>query len=398
MNVRLFKPSVGEEELNRIREVFQRAWLGLGPTVSEFEQAWSRYVGTPTSVGVNSGTAALHLALGAFRFPEGKKVLVPSLTFVASATAILYNRLHPVFVDVDPVTLQMDPEDLERKADGSCVAVVVVHYGGHAAPMGRILEVAARKGLKVIEDCAHCPGGEYPGEPGDDGGLVGGKLGTLGDVGCYSFEEKKGMTTGDGGMISSPDSELIEPLRAHRWIGIDKDTWRREKKLTQGEDDPRHWHYEVGVLGYKYNMNDLMAAIGMAQLEKLDGFNARKRELLARYLDGLNAVTGVEPLFPYRLPGSSYWMFGVRLPEGGGEDRGAVRDSWVLHLKPRGIATGVHFMPIHLHPLFRPMWEGADPTPVASSLWERFLTLPLHVDLTEEEVDHVLEGLRSFQG
>ncbi|MEX2526817.1 MAG: DegT/DnrJ/EryC1/StrS aminotransferase family protein [Gemmatimonadota bacterium] len=386
MNVRLFRPTVGEEELQNIREVFDRSWLGLGPTVTQFEKAWSQYIGAPTSVAVNSGTAALHLALARYGFPEGKKVLVPSLTFVASATCILYNRLKPVFVDVDPETLQVDPDDLERKADADCVAMVVVHFGGHPAPMERILEVARQKNLKVIEDCAHSAGGEYP-----TGALAGRKLGMLSDIGCYSFEEKKGMTCGDGGMLSSPDPELIEPLRAHRWIGIDKDTWKREKGLAQEAAESRHWHYEVSVLGYKYNMNDVAAAIGMAQLEKLDGFNARKNEILTRYLDGLAHIPRVAPLLPYHLSGSSYHMFGVRLPQG-------ERDAWILHLKGLGIATGVHYMPIHLHPLLQREWEGADPTPVATGLWESFLTLPMHTALTDAEVDHVLHGLSSFPG
>jgi perosamine synthetase len=206
MQIRLFKPSVGQEELESIKEVFDRAWLGLGPKVAEFESEWTKYIGSAASIGVNSGTAALHLALTAFGFKPGSKVLVTGLTFVASATCILYNRLVPVFVDVDPETLSISLEDLERKYTKDCVAIIVVHFGGFPAPMDKVMEFARLHSLKVIEDCAHCAGGEYGGK----------KLGTWADIGCFSFEEKKSMTTGDGGMIVSDDLNLIEPLRAYR--------------------------------------------------------------------------------------------------------------------------------------------------------------------------------------
>ena len=164
MNIRLFKPSVGEEELQKIREAFERSWIGLGPMVNEFETEWEKFVGCKMAVGVNSATAALHLALAVFRFPEGKKVLVPSLTFAATATAVLYNRLTPVFVDSDPVTLGMDLDDLQRKYDKDCVAVIPVHYAGHPVAMEKLMPWARERGLKVIEDCAHTAGAMYKGQ------------------------------------------------------------------------------------------------------------------------------------------------------------------------------------------------------------------------------------------
>ena len=315
MQVRLFKPSVGEAEIAAIREVFDRAWLGLGPTVGRFESEWSRYIGAEVSVGVNSGTAALHLALAAFNFPVGAKVLVPAITFVSTATAALYNRLEPVFVDVDPDTLGLDLDDLEKKITPECVAVMPVHFGGHPVPMDRLMAIARRHGLKVVEDCAHCAGGSYQGR----------KLGMWGDIGCFSFEEKKGMTTGDGGMICSNNPALVTPLRAHRWVGIDRDTWRRSSQYTAAEDDDAlHWHYEVAVLGYKYNMNDLMAAIGLVQLAKLDRMNQRRAAIIARYLDGISGIQYLRPLLPYDLSGSAYWLFGVRCD---------ARDQLILHLR-----------------------------------------------------------------
>lgn len=375
LQVRLFKPSVGKEELANIQEVFDRAWLGLGPLVGEFEREWNRYIGASSSVGVNSGTAALHLALTAFGFPEGAKVLVPAMTFVATASAVLYNRLEPVFVDADPVTLSLSLEDLERKITPDCVAVMPVHFAGHPVPMDRLLEFARRHHLKVIEDCAHCAGGAFNGK----------KLGTWGDIGCFSFEEKKSMTTGDGGMITSDQPDLVEPLRANRWVGIDKDTWKRNAGYTDAHaTDTRHWYYEVAVLGYKYNMNDLMAAIGLAQLKKLDRMNERRSAIIRRYLNGLEGCRAVQPLLPYHLENSAYWIFGVRCQR---------RDQLLLYLKGRGIATGVHYTPISMHPLFH---RYSSPIPRAQEIYETMLTLPLHADLTDEEVDYVVDAVRQF--
>ena len=373
MKVRLFKPSVGEEELDNIRSVFERAWLGLGPLVAQFEKEWSKYLNVSDSIGVTSGTAALHLALAAYGFQPGSRVLVPAITFVSTATAVLYNDLEPVFVDVEPNTLSMSMEDLERKVDDKCVAVMPVHLGGYPVQMEKLIPIAKAYNLAVIEDCAHCAGGVYRGK----------KLGTWGDIGCFSFEEKKCMTTGDGGMLSSNDADLIEPLRAHRWIGVDKDTWRRTADYTNtGSLDARHWYYEVAVLGYKYNMNDLMAAIGLAQLRKLDRMNERRRTIIRRYLNGIDGCEQVQPLLPYGLEKeATYWMFGVRCQK---------RDELILHLKQKEIATGVHYMPIPLHPLF----SGYDnDIPVAKRIWQEMITLPLFPDLTYAEVDYVIDAL-----
>lgn len=375
MRVRLFKPCVGEEELANIHDVFERAWLGMGPLVTQFEHEWNTYLGTTCSVGVNSGTAALHLALAAWDFPPGSKVLVPAITFISTAVVVLHNRLEPVFVDVDPETLAISLDDMKRKIDDSCVAVIPVHLGGHPVPMDELMDIARYHDLVVIEDCAHCAGGSYKGK----------KLGTWGDIGCFSFEEKKSMTTGDGGMISSNHSERLDILRAYRWVGIDKDTWKRTSGYTDTTAlDARHWYYEVAVAGFKYNMNDLMAAIGLAQLKKLDWMNEQRRMIIRHYLDGIQGCTHIRPLLPYELDDSAYWLFGVRC---------AHRDALILHLKQRGIATSVHYMPLPLHPLFRAREVFI---PVALEVWNDMLTLPLFPELTVEEIDYVVEALWEF--
>ncbi|TNE51076.1 MAG: DegT/DnrJ/EryC1/StrS family aminotransferase [Bacteroidetes bacterium] len=374
MNVRLFKPSVGEEELQNIREAFERSWIGLGPNVNQFELEWEAFTGARMAIGVNSATAALHLALAAFRFPEGKKVLVPSLTFAATATAILYNRLVPVFVDSDPVTLGMNLEDLNRKYDQDCVAVMPVHYAGHPVPMEKLMPWARDRGLKVIEDCAHTAGAMYQGK----------MLGLWGDIGCYSFEEKKLMTTGDGGMMVTNDPDLFRDVKAMRWVGIDKDNWKTAQQYTTANRDAMHWFYEIAVLGYKYNMNDLAAAIGLAQLKKLPAMSRRRSEIIRQYMDGLRDVPGVTPLLPFEPENYCYQMFGVRADQ---------RDALMIHLKSKGIATGCHYTPLSIQPLFAP-WGNT--CPFVEAEYERFITLPLHADLTDEEVQYVLEGIKAF--
>ena len=375
MNIRLFKPHVGEEELRNIKDVFNRAWLGLGPKVQEFETEWSKYLGCKTSIAVNSATAALHLALTAFHFKPGRKVLVPDITFASTATAVLCNQLIPVFVDVDPETITISLDDLEKKCTKECVAITPVHFGGQPVQMQMLLDFAKSKNLAVIEDCAHCAGGSYKGR----------KLGTWGDIGCFSFEEKKCMTTGDGGMICSVNEELVEPLRAYRWVGIDKDTWKRKKGYTDTKStDTRHWYYEISVLGYKYNMNDLAAAIGLAQLKKLDAMNAKRSKCIKHYLNGIKCLKNIHPLLPYEPDNYVYWIFGVRSQK---------RDELIMHLKSRGIATGVHYMPLTLHPLFGKYNSGC---PVSKEIWQTFVTLPLHADLTNEEIDYILNALKEF--
>jgi len=374
MNIRLFKPCVGQEELDNVKKVFDRAWLGLGPMVEEFEKEWTSHIGTSESVAVNSCTAALHLALAVYGFRKGAKVLVPAITFVSTAHAVLYNGLEPIFVDVDPTTMTISLDDLERKYCKDCVAVIPVHFGGQPCKMEEIMAFAQGHKLVVIEDCANSGGGDYKGR----------KLGTWGDIGCFSFEEKKNMTTGDGGMICSKDPELMHPLRAWRWVGIDRDTWRRLKVNEGSHEDPLHWYYEVSVPGYKYNMNDLAAAIGLAQLKKLDWMNQRRAELIAKYQAGIKDCKTIRAGLPYRLPKSAYWLFMIRTPN---------RNKLIMHLKKRGISTGVHFMPIPLHPLYQAYDVDI---PVAKKLWTEFVTLPLFPELKDEELAYVVDALCEF--
>lgn len=372
MNIRLFKPSLGEAELQAIQGAFDRSWVGLGDKVREFEKEWSKFVGCKSSLGLNSATAALQIAVQAFGFTPGKKIMVPSITFAATAFAPIYNDLEPVFVDVDEDTVSMSLEDMERKYTKDVVAIIPVHYAGHPAQMEQILSFAKAKNLKVIEDCAHTAGANYHGKT----------LGTWGDIGCYSFEEKKCMTTGDGGMMCSDDEELLNYIKPARWLGINKDGWMRYTSDMNAEKaNAYHWHYEISLLGYKYNMNDLAASIGLAQLKKLPAMNQRRSAIIRSYMDGIKNLNRIKPLLPFEPEQYVYQMFGVRFQE---------RDKLILFLKSKGIASGVHYFPLYKHPYFR-QWEND--CPVAEKIWTSFVTLPLHVDLSDEEIQYILEAL-----
>ncbi len=378
MKIRLVKPYVGREELENLKGVIDRAWLGRGPLCKEFEDKWNEFLGIKASTAVNSGTAALHLAVLTFGFAKGKKVLVPAMTFCSTANAAIYNDLEPVFVDVVEETLSIDIEDMERKFTKDCVAVIPVHFGGHPAEMDQIVPWAHEKGMKVISDCAHVAGGVYKGR----------KLGTWADIACFSFQEKKLLSTGDGGMISSDDSELIEPLRSIKEAGMTTDTYTRYRQGQQGETkgDPAHWYYEVRQLGYKYNMCDVIAAIGLAQLEKAEYINKNRIETISKYLDGIKKCKHVKPAFPYDMS-TPYYDFMVRLKNK------EARDKFIVHMQHRNIATGIHTMPVPYLPYYRRF--NAD-VPVAMKIWEEYVVLPLYVDMLDEEIKYVVDAVFDF--
>ncbi|MBN1275019.1 DegT/DnrJ/EryC1/StrS family aminotransferase [Candidatus Woesearchaeota archaeon] len=378
MKIRLVKPYVGDDELKNLEGVMQRAWLGRGPLCKEFEDKWNEFLGVKASTAVNSGTAALHLALKAYNFPAGKKVLVPAMTFCSTANAPIYCGLEPVFVDVDEETLSIDIEDMKRKYDKDCVAVIPVHFGGHPAKMEEIVPWAHEQGLKVISDCAHVVGGMYKGK----------RLGTWADISCFSFQEKKILVTGDGGMISSNDPELIESLRSIKEVGMSKDTFLRFQQQERGESigDPLHWAYDVKALGYKYNMCDVIAAIGLAQLRKVDYIVKNRIDTLNKLLKGIEGLNHIKPAMPYDMT-LAYYDFMVRLSSR------EVRDQFIVYLQTHNIATGVHTMPV---PHFSYYRQFKADTPVADRIWEQYVILPFYVDMTDEEIEYVIKHVKEF--
>jgi perosamine synthetase len=368
----VFKPTVGQEEIDAVTEVLRSGWWGMGPKTKQFEDRFAEFLGIPHAVALNSATAALHLALKVAGV-EGGEVITTPMTFVSSNHAILYNNAIPVFADIEPDTLNIDPEDIRRKVTSKTKAIMVVHYGGHACDMDPILDIARKHNLKVIEDAAHGCGGKYKGK----------MLGSLGQFGCFSFHAVKNLATGDGGMITTSDLEAAARMRRLSWLGITKGTWDRV------EGKGYSWEYNVEEAGFKCHMNDITAAIGLAQLGKLEKTNGRRRHLAERYSRLLAAVDWIEKPTEKSYAHSSWHNYVIKVADP--EDRNRLMD----YLKTKNISTGMHYIPNHLYQLYKPYLNS--PLPVTDSVWKRLITLPLFPDLTDDEQEVIVNTIRNFK-
>lgn len=371
-SIQVFKPSYDCREVEELRLVLESGWTGLGPRTAAFEGKFAEYVGAKYAVGMNSATAALHLALVGLGIGPGDEVLVPTITFVSTAHAVSYTGATPVFCDVNRDTLCIDVKDAAGRVTEQTKAIIPVHYGGHPCDMAAIWGLAYAEQLKVVEDAAHACGSWYHSR----------RVGGLdSDATCFSFHAVKNLSTGDGGMVTTRLGWLDQKLRRLRWCGIDKDTWRRVADRPAGYG----WHYEVAELGYKCHMNDLAAGLGLVQLEKLEEMNHRRDVISILYDLGLGGVSWIECPVVRDGCAPSHHNYVIKVE---------CRDALNLYLKKRGIATGVHYMPIHLQPYYRSRWAGS--LPVAEEVWTKLLTLPLYPDLTDEEVEYVIKNVRSF--
>lgn len=363
----VFKPALGDEEIDAVAEVMRSGWIGLGPRTAEFEARFAAFCGVPHAVGLNSGTAALDLAMKLLGIGPGDEVVVPTITFVSTAHVVAQNLGTPIFADVDRRTLNIDPDDVARKLTPRTRAIVVVHYGGRPADIDAIRKIAGD--IPIVEDCAHATGAAYKGVP----------VGGLGAIGCFSFHAVKNLTTGDGGMLTTHDSAWAERARLLRWLGIDRSTWQR----AEGET-PYAWEYQVAELGLKCHMNDIAAAMGLVQLRRLDALNGRRRAIVERYYEGLAGIDQIElPSEDDAAFRSSWHMFVVRCER---------RDGLSSFLAGHGVATGVHYAPIHRYRCY-----GDQPSlPVAEAVFERLLTLPLYPDLPGDQVERIVDLIRSY--
>lgn len=368
--IQIFKPWFEEAEYAALRQPLETGWVGPGPKVKEFEARFAAYIGVKHAIALNSCTAALHLALLVSE-AQGREVLTTSMTFVSTNHAILYAGGRPVFCDIEPDTLNIDPRQLEQRITPDTRAVIAVHYGGHPCDMEPILDLARRHDLKVIEDVAQACGGTYRGR----------RLGSLGHLGCFSFESKKNLSTGDGGMLVTDDDAVAERVRKLRWMGISRGTWERFHNGHPG----RAWEYEVEEVGFKYGMNDIAAALGLVQLDKLERANSMRRRLVQRYRDAFASLEGIEPLAQRAYGQSACYSMVVKL---------AQRDALCDYLLTCDIESGVHFYPNHFLPVYRPYHTA--PLPVTEAVWQRILTLPLYPHLTEGQQDRVIAGIEHF--
>jgi len=367
-------PEIGTEEIQSVVETLQSGWLTTGQKVKRFETDFAEYIGSQHAVAVNSGTAALHLALDAVGIQEGDEVIVPTMTFTATAEVVLYFKARPVLVDCEPDTFNIDPLDVERKITAKTKAIIPVHMAGQSCNMDRIMEIARRHKLKVIEDAAHALPTRFNGK----------MIGTIGDVTCFSFYVTKPIATGEGGMAVTDNPEWAERMRVMSLHGISKDAWKRY--TNEGS-----WFYEVLFPGYKYNLTDIAAALGIEQLKKCDRFWQARKQIAAAYDDGFAAVPEIRR--PVRMPNTQHaWhLYIIQLET---ERLRIDRGEFITALKDQGIGTSVHFIPLHLHPYYREAF-GYKPEdfPTASRVFERIISLPIYPAMSEKSVQRVIAAV-----
>lgn len=370
------RPPLGEEEVAAVAAVMRSGWVGSGPRVQEFEERFAEYVGTRYAVALSSGTAALHLALLALELRPGDEVITTPLTFVATANAILHARAVPVFADVDPETMNLDPEAVERRITPRTRALLPVHLAGRPCDMDALREIAGRHGLHVVEDAAHAIEALHRGR----------HAGALGDAGCFSFYVTKNMTTVEGGMLCTDRAELADRARVHALHGLSADAWARF-------GDSGYRHYEAVLPGFKYNMTDLEAVIGLVQLPKLEAWLERRRQLWARYDEAFADLPCRRP--PGEAPGTRHarHLYTLRIREA---EAGLSRDAFVAALHRRGVGTGVHYRSMATHRYFRErLGLRPEDAPVAYAIGEETVSLPLSPALTDEQVERVVEAVRA---
>lgn len=370
-NIPVFKPSIGEEEISLLREVFNSGWIGLGPKTEEFEKLFAKYTGAQHAIALNSCTAALHLAMLAHDIKNGDEVITTPITFASDAEAILYVGATPVFADVQYGTLNIDPKDIERKITNKTKALLIVHYGGHPCDMDEIETIAKKHNLVIIEDASHACGSEYMGQ----------KIGGSKNTTCFSFHAVKNLATGDGGMITTHDLDLNHRKRRLRWMGISKDTHLRAKGGYQ-------WDYDVTEQGFKYHMNDINAAIGIIQLKKLDMMNQKREEIALRYnksFSELKDQIDLSEIKPNVKSARHNYVVKIKKKD---------REELIKFLQEKGISAGVHYKPLYLHPHYSKY--NKNNTPVADSVWRQIVTLPLYPDMTDEDMKRVINSVREF--
>jgi perosamine synthetase len=368
--IQLFKPYHGEEEIEAVTEVLRSGWWGQGPKTVEFEEKFASFVDASYAVSTNSATAALHLAL-ILADVEGAEVISTPMTFVSTNHAILYNRAIPVFADVERDTLNIDPNDIERKITAKTKAIMAVDYGGHPCDFERIFEIAKAHNLLVIEDAAHAAGARYKGQA----------VGSYSPMTCFSFHPVKNLATGDGGMITLSNNEWAERLKRLRWVGINKNTWQR----SDDDSSQYSWEYNVEEAGFKYHTNDINSAIALVQLGRLPYTNERRREICALYDAGLKDLPWIDLPVEKEYAHSSRHNYVIRVDK---------RDKLANWLRDYKVATGMHYIPNHLYEMYKPY--VTESLPVIEREWLRCLTLPLHPYLSDEDVAYIIEVIRSF--
>jgi perosamine synthetase len=359
MHIPLFRPIIREEAIEAASEVLRSGWLGLGPETTLFENEFARYIGIPFCVGLNSCTSALHLGLRILNLAPGSEVITTPITFVSTNHVILYENCIPVFADIQPYTGNLDVNSVSERITERTKAIMLVHYGGYPCDLDELYALARVHNLSIIEDCAHACGATYKGQ----------RIGSHGDIHAFSFHAVKNLPMGDGGALTIRSEEYNERLRKLRWLGINSDTFQRTGR--QGY----RWEYDVTEVGFKYNMNDLQAAIGRAQLPYLDQDNARRVEIATQYREQLLNVPGIQLLKYEKDRTSSYHLSCILAEE---------RDALVEKLRAHHVDVGVHYLRNDKYRMYQ-----EQELPHTEYFWRHVISLPMHLSLTDEQISYV---------
>lgn len=370
-------PEIDDEDIDAVVSVMRSGWLTTGAKARQFEQEFAAKVGARYAVALNSCTAALHLALEAIGLQEGDEVLVPTMTFAATAEVVTYFKAKPVLIDCLPTTLNMDPELIERAITPRTKAVIPVHFAGQPCEMARILEIARRHDLRVIEDAAHAFPASYKGKA----------IGSIGDYTCFSFYATKNITTGEGGMVTTDDPDQADRIRRMSLHGLSRDAWKRY--TNQGS-----WYYDIVAPGFKYNLTDMAAALGLTQLHKAERFWKTRERYAALYAEEFRDLPEITPLMIHDDVQHAWHLYVIQLDL----DRLRIsRQAFIEGLQQKQIGCSVHFIPLHLHPYYRETghYSRAD-FPVASQAFDRMVSLPLYSKMSEEDVHRTIQAVREL--
>ena len=369
MEIPFHKPHITQKEIDSVIDIMRSGWLTMGPKTLEFENAFKKYIGSQFAISVNSATAALHLALNANHVGIGDEVIMPTNTFIATAEAVAYSGAKPVLCDIEKTYHNIDVNLIEKLITSKTKAIIPVHFGGHSCEMEKIINIAKKYNLKVIEDAAHALPSFYRNK----------KIGAFSDAVCFSFYATKTLSTGEGGMVTTNNKKIAEKVKLQRLHGINGDAWKRYEK----DND---WSYEVIDLGYKYNTTDIQSAMGIVQLEKLDWMRSERKLIAEKYK---NAFSGKLNFIDEENNNESSWhLFVIKIGN---------RDELHQKLKEKGISTSVHFIPIHKHPYYKNRFSYHDENyPVANLVFEQSLSLPIYPGLDESDVEYIIKYVLEY--
>ena len=371
-----FKASIGDEEIKEVTDTLKSGWITTGPKTKLFEEKFREYIGSKYAIALNSCTAGLHLALVAAGVNRNDEVITTPYTFAATGEVIVQTGARPIFVDVEKNGLNISPKALRNAITSKTKAIIPVHFAGLPCQMAEILEVARENNLIIIEDAAHALSAKYNGQ----------MVGNIGDITVFSFYATKNITTGEGGMVTTNNPELADKIRLLSLHGLSRDAWKRY--TAEGS-----WYYEIVDSGYKYNMTDIQAAIGLHQLKKVDSFQRAREDLVKMYDEGFKDVP--EIIIPYRENALTHaWhLYVIQLKP---ELLNINRNQFIEELFKYKIGTSVHFIPLHLHPYYRNNFVFNGGFPNAEYACERVISLPLYPAMTSENVKYVIDSVKTI--